>query len=370
MKIAIIGQKGIPAKSGGVEKHVEDLALSLVKNNQEVLVYNRKNYNQEKIKNYQGVKIISLPSLNSKYFDAILHTFISIIHLWFIKVDVIHLHSIGPGFLVWLIKLLKPKTPVIFTFHCQDYKHQKWGAFARWFLKLGEKTAIKLADEVIAVSHSLTYYAKNKYKKEINYIPNSVNLPKKQEVKIIQEKWGLEENQYITAITRLVKHKGVHYLIKAFKDIDTNKKLVIAGGGAYTNDYVNYLHELAAGQDNIIFTGSLSGDALKELFSNAYIFVQPSEEEGLSIGLLEAMSYKNACLVSNIEANLEAIGKAGKTFANRSIESLKQELKYMLENQETTEDLKEQAYQRIKEKFLWENNIKKIIKVYSQAIDK
>ncbi len=370
MKIAIIGQKGIPSKGGGVEKHVEDLALSLAKNGQEVLVYNRKNYNKNKSINNTQIEIISLPSLNNKYLDAIGHTFISIFHLTFKKVDIIHVHSIGPGFLVWLIKLLNPKTPVVFTFHCQDYYHQKWNSFARWFLKTGEKIANKLADEVIVISKPLKIYAENKYKKQVNYIPNCVNLPEKKEANIIKEKWSLEKNSYITTISRLVKHKGIHYLIKAFKQLETNKKLVIVGGSSYTNDYVNHLHELAAGQDNIIFTGSLSGDALKEIFSNALIFVQPSEEEGLSIGLLEAMSYQNACLVSDIEANAQVVSDAGKTFTSKSVEDLKHKLKLMIDNSEETENLKEKAYQRIKDSFLWDKNIEKIIKVYLKAKNK
>lgn len=370
MKIAIIGQKGIPSKGGGVEKHVEDLALSLVKSGQEVLAYNRKNYNKNKTIDNAKIEIISLPSLNNKYLDAIGHTFISIFHLSFRKVDIIHVHSIGPGFLIWLIKLLNPKTPVVFTFHCQDYYHQKWNNFARWFLKTGEKIANKLADEIIVISKPLKIYAENKYKRQVNYIPNCVNLPEKKEANIIKEKWGLEKNNYITTISRLVKHKGIHYLIKAFKQLETNKKLVIVGGSSYTDDYVNHLHELAAGQDNIIFTGSLSGDTLKEIFSNAFIFVQPSEEEGLSIGLLEAMSYKNACLVSDIAANSQVIGNAGKTFTSKSVNSLKESLNSMLKNEKDTEKLKEKAYQRIKETFLWDNNIKNILKVYLQAKNK
>ncbi|NCD00995.1 glycosyltransferase [bacterium] len=368
MKIAVIGQKGIPSKSGGVEKHVEDLAVNLAKKGQEVFVYNRSNYNKEIGKTYKGVNIITLPSINNKYLDAIFHTFISILHVSFKRVDVVHIHSIGPGFLTWLLKLLKPNTPIIFTFHCQDYFHQKWGNFARKFLKSGEYIANKLADEVIAVSKELTEYSKSKYNRDVFNIPNSVEIPEIKEAKIIKEKWGLEKNNYIVTISRLVRHKGIHYLIEAFNQIDTNKKLVIVGGSAYTDDYVNYLHQLASDNKNIILTGQQSGETLKELFSNPYLFVQPSEEEGLSIGLLEAMSYKNACLVSNISPNLEAVGDTGFVFENKSVSDLKSKLEKLLKNEEEVNKRKNLSLERIENNFTWDINTEKIINVYKNSI--
>ncbi len=164
MKIAIIGQKGIPAVSGGVETHVEELATRLVKNGNEVLAYTRPNYTDRNLKEYKGVKLISLPSISSKNLDAIVHTFLSVLHVVFIerKVDLVHFHSIGPSSLLWLVKILKPTTPVVATFHTQCYVHKKWGRFAQMYLKLGEFVCNKVADEVIVISKTLQQYAQKK----------------------------------------------------------------------------------------------------------------------------------------------------------------------------------------------------------------
>ena len=368
MRIAIIGQKGIPAKGGGVEKHVENLAVNLVKAGEDVLVYNRINYRPEKLKDYQGVQIINLPTIGSKHLDAIVHTFLSIIHLSTQKVDIIHLHSIGPGLLAWLVKLIKPKTKLIFTFHCQDYYHQKWNAVARHMLKLGEKIGHKYADEVIAVSKSLQSYSYKRYNRQVNYIPNAVEKVNIISANIIKEKWGLDKDNYIVSISRLVKHKGIHYLIEAYKKLNTDKKLVIVGSSSHTNDYVQYLHNLAKDNKNIIFTGLQNGDTLNELFSNAYIFVQPSEEEGLSISLLEALSYKLPIIASDIPANAEVLGDTNVLFKNKNVDNLKEKLESLINDSDLALKLSEKGKERVEKYFNWPKVSKDIIDVYKKVL--
>jgi len=267
MKIAFIGQKGIPTKTGGVERQVEDLAVNLVRNGHEVFVYARSSYNPENLKEWRGVKIITVPSIPSKNLDAITATLFACLDLIRRKYDVIHFQSIGPASMLWLARILSPRTKIVFTFHCQDYYHQKWGSFAKAYLKFGEKVGNLLADKVIITSHSLLKYAKGKYHNNPVYIPSSAKL---NDLVPAQEitKWGLTKNNYIAYIGRLVRHKGVHFLIKAYQEITTDKKLVIVGDGSYTDDYVKELHDLAQNNPNIIFTGNQNGPVLKELFSN------------------------------------------------------------------------------------------------------
>lgn len=364
MKIVFIGQKGIPAKNGGVERYVESLALNLAEQGQEVFVYSRKNYSLG-LKEYKGVKIISLPSLPGKNFEAISHTFMACLDVLFRKVDVIHFQSIGPASLLWLVKLLKPRTPVVFTFHCQDYYHQKWGGFAKWYLKFGEKVGCLWADKIIVISKELNNYVKNNYKKEAVYIPNGASLNELMPVREIRG-FGLEGNDYLVSVSRLVRHKGIQYLIAAYKQLKTDKKLVIVGDGAYTDDYVRELHDLAKGNDNIIFTGNQSGRALAELYSNAYAFVQPSESEGLSIALLEAMSYGRPCVVSDIEANKEALGNTGLIFKDKDVNDLKDKLEYLLNNSNQANTFGAAALERVKLEYNWKNIVASVQKVYNE----
>lgn len=368
MKIYFIGQKGIPAKFGGVERHVEDLSVGLAAAGHDVFVYTRPNYTDKTLSVYKKVNLISLPSIGSKYLDAISHTFRACLDLIKRDVDVVHVHSIGPASLVWLIKLLKPKTPIVFTFHTKDYYHQKWGVFARAYLHFGELVGCFFSDRIIAISLSLQQHILHEHNLPASYLPNGVNLPKTLPAKQIKKMWDLEKNGYILVVSRLVRHKGIHHLINAYNKLNTKKKLVITGDGAFTDDYVWELNSLAAENPNIIFTGNQSGDILNELFSNAYLFVQPSEAEGLSIALLEAMSYGKTVLVSDIPENLEAMGGLGYSFVNKDVDDLADRLQYLLKRPATVVKSGSAGKMRVKKEYSWEDITGGVIMVYNQVV--
>ncbi|NTU98715.1 glycosyltransferase family 4 protein [Candidatus Falkowbacteria bacterium] len=368
MRIAIIGQKGIPARFGGVERHVEDLATNLAERGHEVYVYTRPNYTPADLASYKGVNLISIKSIGTKHLDAITHTFLACLDVVRRDVDVVHFHSIGPSSLIWLIKVLKPQTPVVATFHTQCYMHQKWGGFAKMYLKFGELVCCKLSDRAIVVSRTLKAYAEKQYRKAVHYIPNGVAVSPVTESDTLAQ-WELEPREYILVVSRLVKHKGVHYLIEAFKKIETDKKLVIVGDSAFTNSYVRQIHGLAVNDPRIIFTGNQTGAALQQLFSHAYLFVQPSESEGLSIALLEAMAYELAVLVSDIPENLEALSESGFTFKSKSIRDLRQMLSDLLPAGEKVDQSRRKNRQHVLENYNWKDITDNILKVYQEAAE-
>lgn len=368
MKIYYIGQKGVPAKFGGVERHVEELTVGLSRLGHDLYVYTRPNYTDEKLTLWRGVHLISLPSLSSKYLDAITHTFRCILDLARRDVDVIHFHSIGPASLIWLAKLLKPGVPVIFTFHTQDYFHQKWGFFARSFLRFGEMIGCRLADQVIVVSRGLQKYVEKRYGVKAIYIPNGAHVLKALPADEIKKKWELKKNGYILSVSRLVRHKGIHHLIEAYNHLRTSKKLVIAGDSAHTDDYVWELHAMAADNPNIIFTGNQTGRTLSELFANAYLFVQPSESEGLSVALLEAMSFGRPVLVSDIAENLEAIGSTNFSFVSKDKDSLAKKLRSVLGSTGKAEKEGSSGQKRVKKEYNWSSICDSTAWVYADSL--
>lgn len=368
MKIFFIGQKGLPSKSGGVEKHVEELAVRLVNRGHEVFAYTRPHYSDSKQSEYKGIKLISLTSLKTKNLDAITHTFFACLDVLRRDADIIHFHSIGPSSLIWLVRLLKPKATVIATFHCQDYFHQKWSIIARAYLKFGEWMACRLADRTITVSKTLQAYASSRYGRFVDYIPNGVPEAELKSADKISQLWQLTENSFVLAVSRLVRHKGLHHLINAFKQVDTDKKLIIAGEGAFTDDYVEEIKALAATDDRIQLVGAQHGDVLKELLTNAALFVQPSESEGLSIALLEAMSYGKTALVSDILENLEAIANTGISFTSQDVCDLAQKLRENLAHPSKLEALGKAAQIRAREQYNWETIATATEKVYTESL--
>ncbi len=367
MRIIFIGQKGIPSISGGIEKHVEGLAVALAENGHTVFAYTRKNYTDARLKNYKGVELISLPSLTTKNLDAISHTFLAILDLFRRKVDIIHFHGIGPSSLLWLAKLIKPRAKIIATFHCQDYFHKKWSWFARLYLKFGEWVTCTKADTTIVVSRSLAQYTTEKYGTEVVYIPNGVSQAEISSTAPLTQ-WALEKDNYILAVSRLIPHKGLHHLINAFRSVITDKKLVIVGSGSYTDSYVTDLQALAATDPRIHFLGTQTGDNLVSLFANAFAFVQPSESEGLSIALLEAMSYGLPTLVSDIPENIEAIGQAGFSFVCNDIADLATQLQTMLKYSEQAKQIGQLAKTHVEREYNWERITDATERVYADQV--
>jgi glycosyltransferase involved in cell wall biosynthesis len=361
MKIAFIGQKGIPAKNGGVERYVESLALSLANLGQEVFVYNRQDYLPERLKEFKGIKLINLPYLKNKNLANITHTLLANLNVFKHHVDIVHFQGIGPSLLCWMPKLLNKKIKIVATLHSFDYGNEKWGSFAKSMLRLGEKVMCRWADEVIVLTESMKTYVEQKYHRQVNLIPNGANLyDQVGEDKIMA--WGLSKSNYIISVSRLIKLKGLQYLIEAFKNLKTDKKLVIVGDGEYQEE----LEKLAGDNQRVIFTGNQTGHTLDQLYANAYLFVQTSEMEGLSISLLEAMAHKTACLVSDIDANREAINTTGFTFKVKDVDDLQNKLVNLLDDQSEVEEKAALAYERVKNNFNWPEITKKVLAVYQK----
>ena len=372
MKIAFIGQKGIPMTFGGVEKHVERLAVGLSSKGHDVYAYTRPWYTPAKKKQFQKVKLISLRSIKTKNLDAITHTWRASWNVVFKQnFDVIHYHGVGPSLLAWIPRLFKPSVKVVVTFHCQDRYHQKWGRLARWALQLGEWSAVRYAHDTITVSKVLQIYCNEHYNASTLYVPNGIDLPKQtgaQEIK----KLGLNKDSYIFFISRLVKHKGVHYLIDAYKKIKTKKKLVIAGGSAFTDNYVKRLKKMANGDPNIIFTGNVKGGSQlwSELHSNAYMMVHPSESEGLPIVILEAMSFGLPVLASDIPEDMEAInGGFGFSFKNTQVRDLREKMEYLLGCPKLVKAVGQDARKHVEKNYNWKDIVNSIEKVYEDVLE-
>ena len=373
MKIAYIGQKGIPASYGGVERHVEELGKRLIKNPEnEVFVYCRKWYvgkdQNLKVKD-QNLKQIFIPSIKTKHLDTITHVLFSTLHALTKDYDVIHYQGIGPALLSFIPRIFKPKTKVIATYHCADYEHQKWGVFAKMMLKFGEIACLTFPHEVIVVSQNMQHYLEKKYHKKITFIPNGVSSPEINVNTSFLDKFGLKKNSYFVTVGRLVRHKGIHYLIEAYQKLypkvsQNDKKLVIVGDSAFTDDYVQELKALAYGNPNIIFTGYQTGETLAQLFSYAYLYIQPSESEGMALTLLEAMAYGIPVLTSNIPANIEVIGKNGFNFENKNVVDLKEKLEYSLFHERKIKKLGIAGQKEIIKRYHWNKIVKKTLKIY------
>ncbi len=373
MRIAMIGQKGVPARSGGVEKHVDELSRRLGKQGHDVLVFCRAWYCPASAPD-DAVTRVFAPSIRSKHLDAISHTFFSIVKAAQMKTDVFHIHGVGPALLAWLPKLLRPSAKVVVTFHCVDRKHEKWGRFARLMLHLGERLACRAADQTITVSKTLTDYCHLAYGADTRYIPNGVTMPDACVTANELARFDLAPRRYLLMVSRLVRHKGAHTLIAAWKqarethpEAMAGLKLAIVGGGAFTDEYVHELTRMADGDDSIVLTGEQTGQPLKELFAHAYACVHPSTSEGLPIAILEEMSYGKCVLSSDIPENLELTQRHGMAFQTGDVDDLALHLAMLASAPAQVAHVGAEAARFVEEHYDWDEIALQTEMVYKQS---
>ncbi len=365
----MLGHKRIPSREGGVEIVVEELCTRMVKSGHQVTCYNRKghhvsgkDFDQEIGATYQGICIKNAFTIDKKGIAAMLASVTGALAVAFGRYDVVHFHAEGPCAMIWLPKLFGKRC--VATIHGLDHQRAKWGKLASTYIMMGEKCAAKYADEIIVLSKGVQDYFMETYGRKTNFIPNGVNRPVIREANIIKEEYGLERNDYILFLGRLVPEKGIRYLIEAFRQVDTDKKLVIAGGSSDTDAFAEELRELAKGDKRILFTGFVQGEKLDELYSNAYVYTLPSDLEGMPLSLLEAMSYGNCCLVSDIEECASVVEDHAFVFQKTNVLDLRDQLQKACDHPEIVQQYQMQAADFICEKYNWDEVVEKTLELY------
>lgn len=373
MKIAVFGHKRIPSREGGVEVVAEELSTRMAKLGHKVVCYNRsghhvsgQQYDTYASGLYQGVQLKTVPTLDKKGLAAVTSSFFAAICASFSKAQVVHIHAEGPAFMTWLPKLFGKK--VIVTVHGLDWQREKWKqGFASKYIRWGEKMAVRYADHMIVLSKGVQRYFLDTYGRETVYIPNGVSKPTPAEAEQITQCYGLHKDDYILFLGRLVPEKGIHYLIEAYRGLHTDKKLVIAGGVSDSGEYGDRLKQLAGDNEQILFTGFVQGRILEELYSNAYLYVLPSDLEGMPLSLLEAMSYGNCCVTSDIPECTEATQDKAVSFPKGDVAALHRCLQGLCDDPALVASFKAQASDYICSQYSWDATTEKTLALYRET---
>lgn len=375
MKIAMLGHKRIPSREGGIEVVVEQLAVRMAALGNRVTCYNRKGhhvsgkeYDILSADSYKGVFLKNVMTIDKKGLAAVTSSLAGAIKCAFGDYDIVHFHAEGPCAALWIPKLFGKRC--VATIHGLDHQRAKWGKFASHYIMAGEKCAVKYADEIIVLSEDVRKYFKDTYGRNTVFIPNGVNRPKIRKPENITKIFGLEKDDYILYLGRIVPEKGLQRLIQAFKHVQTEKKLVIAGGASDTNTFLEQLKNMAADDVRIIFTGFVQGGMLDELYSNAYCYVLPSELEGMPLSLLEAMSYGNCCLVSDISECTDVVEDRAVIFKRGDLQDLIEKLQELCNNSDMVNTYKVQSADYICRKYNWDDITEKTLLLYQKGLDR
>ena len=351
MRIAYIAAKGMP-HPGGIEKVTEEIGSRLVLKGHEVIVYASRDFGTRDGV-YRGMRVKTVPSINTKSLHKLSICLMATLDLILReKVDLVHFHAIGPSLFSLFPRLFG--IPTVVQVHGLERKRDKWGVLGRLFLGLSELSVVLFPNRATAVSRVLQQYFGELYGRKVSYIPNGVSAEPECAPSWLTSR-GIVPGRYILFAARLVEEKGAHFLIEAFRGIESDLQLVIAGDAAHMEDYKGQLAQLAQGDARIVFTGFQSGEPLAELYSNAYLFCLPSTVEGLPLALLEAMSYGNCCLVSDIPENLEAAGDAACSFKNRDVRDLRRVLTELMGASELVASKKGEAQRHVRRNYSWDH---------------
>lgn len=371
LNIAVLGHKRIPSREGGIEVVVGELGTRMVRDGNQVTCYNRMGHHTAgaefdpvKRDTYHGIMLKNIFTIDYLGLAAVTSSICASFAAAFGNYDIVHIHAEGTAFMCWLPKIMGKK--VVVTVHGLDHQRAKWGRFASAYIMMGEKSAVRFADEIIVLSKGIQQYFMRNYGRKTAFIPNGVSRPEIQKADLIREKWRLEKDGYILFLGRIVPEKGVKYLIEAFRKVGTDKKLVIAGGSSDTDVFLEESKRQAKEDGRIIFTGFVQGRTLEELYSNAYIYALPSDLEGMPLSLLEAMSYGNCCLVSDIPECTEVIEDKAVVFQKSNVDDLRGKLQLLCDDEIAVQKYKNSASEFICRKYDWDRTAAQTVAIYKE----
>ncbi len=349
MRIAILGTRGIPANYGGFETFAEKLSTRLAVLGHDVTVYGRSHYVDKNLKEFQGVHLSVLPTIRHKYLDTVVHTFLSCLHAVTRRFDAVLICNAANS--VFIPILTWTGTPVAVNVDGLERKRKKWSLPGRIYYRLGERASVWFATRVVTDARVIKDYYLSEYNAESTMIAYGAEVERKRDAAAI-EPFGIEPDKYILYVSRLEPENNAAMVIEAFRNVQTDHKLVIVGDAPYATEYKTHLKKLADDDPRIIFLGYVFGNGYKVLQQNAYAYVQATEVGGTHPALIEAMGYGNCVLTYGTTENIEVIGDGGLIF--KDVNDLAEKLQQVIDDTVLLKTLAEKAQARVRSVYSWD----------------
>lgn len=362
VRVAFIGGRGVISKYSGIEAYYENVGKRLVAMGHEVTVYCRRHFTPN-VPEHEGMRLVTLPTLRTKHLETVVHTFLSTVHALFSRCDIVHYHALGPALFSFVPRLFGKKTVV--TVQGLDWQRKKWGRLASWVLRLGEQASARFPNQTMVVSRVLQRHYHALHDHSATYIPNGTSIRERRAPEKLFE-WNLKTDRYILFLGRFSPEKNCHLLIEAFERIQTDVKLVLAGGASYASDYEKELRRRAS--ERVVFLKYVAGDELDELLTNAMLFVLPSDLEGLSLALLDAMGAGVCVLTSDVPENRELVEHAGFTFGRGSVDDLERMLRLLIAEDQVRREAALRGQELVRKSYLWDHVAREIERAYLEVL--
>jgi glycosyltransferase involved in cell wall biosynthesis len=361
MRIAILGTRGIPASYGGFETFAEHLSTRLAARGHEVTVYCRAHYVSPRELEYQGVRLRILPTIRHKYFDTVVHTFLSALDAVPRRFDAALICNAANSPFAPLLRLTG--TPVAINVDGLEHKRKKWNWIGRQYYLLTERLATILPNKTVTDAGVIKDYYLTRYNAPSTMIAYGSEVERRPNPDIVR-RWRVEPNRYVLYVSRLEPENNAHLVIEAFKKVRTAHRLLIVGDAPYAREYIADLKARARGDKRIIFTGFVFGQDYRALQQNAYCYVHATEVGGTHPALLEAMGFGNCVLTLAAPENIEAVGDAAILYENES--DLAQKLQRVLRDGSLVHSFRNRAQTRVQEHYTWDRVVDQYEQLFAE----
>ena len=365
MRIAILGTRGIPASYGGFETFAEHLATRLVARGHDVTVYCRAHYVSPRQMEYHGVRLEVLPTIRHKYFDTVVHTFLSAIHAVPRRFDVALICNAANAAFSPILRLTG--TPVAINVDGLEHKRKKWNMLGRRYYQLAEYLSKLLPNEMVTDAQVIQDYYLARHNARSTMIAYGSEVERRPDRELVR-RWRVEPNRYVLYVSRLEPENNAHLVIEAFKKVRTAYRLLVVGDAPYAKDYIHGLKARARGDKRIIFTGFVFGQDYRALQQNAYCYVHATEVGGTHPALLEAMGYGNCVLTLATPENLEVVGEAGVSYSDEF--DLTEKLQRVLRDGSLVHAYRHRAQVRIRTHYDWDRVVDQYEQLFARMCGK
>jgi glycosyltransferase involved in cell wall biosynthesis len=366
MRIAILGTRGVPANYGGFETFAQELSVRLARRGHDVTVYCRRGNAPEPMHVYERVRLVTLPSLHTKFTDTLSHTFFSTLHLMLRGADVAYYCNAANAVFMWMPRLRGIAT--ILNTDGLEWERAKWNWLGKTYYRMSEYLAAWIPHMLVSDSRVIQRYYREKFSADSAYVAYGADVVERGHGRGLLKQFGLEPEKYFLFVSRMEPENNAHVVVKAFEGVNTDMKLMMVGSAPFA---AAYIRDLKSTRDpRILFPGGLYGDVYKALRANAYVYVNAMEVGGTHPAILEAMGAGNCVLVSDIAYNEETVAEAGVTFANKSVEDLRRQMQHLVDRPDEVAGFRTAAVERVRSTFSWEGVVDEYEQLFEELLAK
>ena len=348
LRIALIGSRGIPARYGGYETLLQEIAVRLQDRGHAVTVYCRSRYTARTETTFRGVRLVVLPTIPTKHLDTPVHTLLSCVHAMG-RYDAALVVNGANALFVPILRL--GRVPSALHVDGIEKRRAKWGPVGRAVYALSERLATRFPNILVTDADVIQEHYRQRYGADSWMITYGVDSQPPTDLSVL-DRLSIEPRRFFLYVSRFEPENNPHRVVDAYRQAGGDLPLVMVGDAPYADRFIRDVRERA--DPRVLFPGAIYGEGYRALMANALAYVQATEVGGTHPALVEAMGFGNCVLFNDAPENREVVGDAGLPFRASDPASLAEHFDALHQTPEAAAPFRRAARQRAQERFDWE----------------